>query len=322
MSSFTASANPNIAFIKYWGNRNDTLRLPENGSISMNLDGLETRTSVQFDPIITGDEVKINGKIVNVTALQRVSKMLDEVRTLSGIHQFARVISENNFPTGTGIASSASAFAALALAATAAAGLDLSTAALSRLARHGSGSACRSIPGGFVEWTAGENDNDSFAVSIASSDHWDLVDCITVIDSEHKSIGSTEGHALAGTSPLQRARVIDTPRRLVICRNAILNRDFEALAEIVEADSNLLHAVMMTSTPPLFYWQPATLAVMQTVRAARAKGMQVCYTIDAGSNVHVLCPGAAAEETMKLVRNIPGIKELRLARVGGPARLV
>jgi diphosphomevalonate decarboxylase len=165
-------------------------------------------------------------------------------------------------------------------------------------------------------------DADSFAASIAPPEHWDLVDCIAVISTEYTTTGSTEGHALAGTSPLQTARVEDTPHRLVICRQAILNRDFTALAEIVEADSNLMHAVMMTSRPPLFYWQPASLVVMQTIRTARARGLPACYTIDAGPNVHVICTKAAAEETSRLVGGIPGVREVRLAKVGGPARLV
>ena len=322
MVPFTALANPNIAFIKYWGNRDEALRLPANGSISMNLEGLETRTTVLFDTVLPADDVKINGKIAGEGARARVSQMLDEVRTLSGIHPFARVESENNFPTGTGIASSAAAFAALALASSRAAGLDLDEAALSRLARHGSGSACRSIPGGFVEWAAEKGDADSYAVSIAPPEHWDLADCIAIISADQKLTGSTEGHALARTSPLQFARVEDTPRRLDICRNAILKRDFAAFAEIVEEDSNLMHAVMMTSRPPLFYWQPATLAVIQAVRVGRTNGLEVCSTIDAGPNVHVICTDAAAEETARLVGNLPGVREVRLAKVGGPARLV
>ncbi len=322
MHPFTARANPNIAFIKYWGNRDDSLRLPANGSISMNLEGLETRTTVQFEADLPADELNINGDSAGEAARARVSKLLDEVRSLAGIHHFAKVNSENNFPSGTGIASSASAFAALAMAASAAASLDLNPADLSRLARRGSGSACRSIPGGFVEWTAGTSDTDSFATSIAPPEHWDLADCIAVISSEHKPTGSTEGHALAGTSPLQSARVNDAPRRLELCRHAILRRDFATFTEIVEEDSNLMHAVMMTSHPPLFYWQPATLTVMQAVRAARSNGLQVCCTIDAGPNVHVICTAAVADETARLMENIPGVREVLLAKVGGPARLI
>ena len=318
----TSIACANIAFIKYWGNRNDALRLPANGSISMNLAGFETRATVQFDRLLSADNVKINGQVAAGPAYDRVCLLLEHVRNLAGFHHFARVQSENNFPTGAGIASSASAFAALALASASAAGLDLQPSALSRLARRSSGSACRSIPGGFVEWAVGTGDADSYALSIASPDLWNLSDCIAVISTEPKTTGSTEGHALAGTSPLQSARVQDAPRRLDLCRQAILNRDFAAFSEIVEADSNLMHAVMMTSRPPLFYWQPATLAVMQAVRAARAQGLPACTTIDAGANVHTICTADAVEETSRLLQGIPGVQSVRLAKVGGPARLV
>jgi len=322
MDPVTALANPNIAFIKYWGNRDAQSRLPANGSISMNLDGLDTRTTVRFDSTLDEDKVSINGNKASEAALARVSLMLDEVRSMSDTHHFARVDSANNFPIGTGIASSASAFAALALAATIAAGLHLNEVALSRLARRSSGSACRSIPGGFVEWFPGQSDADSYSVSIAPPGYWDLVDCIAVISKEHKPTGSTEGHALAVTSPLQSARVSDAPRRLDICRRAILERDFNLLVEIVEVDSNLMHAVMRTSCPPLFYWQPATLDVMLAVQSARVRGLPACSTVDAGPNVHVICTGSAAEETADLLRNIPGVSEVRLAKAGGPARLV
>jgi len=318
----TAIANPNLAFIKYWGNRDERLRLPTNGSISMNLDGLETRTRVTFDAGLRRDSLKLNRKTVSGAGLERVAGFLDEVRRLGGLALRARVESENNFPAGAGIASSASAFAALALAASVAAGLDLDEAGLSRLARHGSGSACRSVPGGFVEWRMGTGDLDSFAICLAPPEHWDLVDCLAMLDSSHKPTGSTEGHALAGTSPLQAARVVDAPRRLDLCRNAIRQRDFEALAEIVELDSNLMHAVMMTSSPPLFYWLPATLAVLQAVREARRGGLAVCATLDAGPNVHVISTGSDAPRARELLESVPGVDEVRLARAGGPARLV
>ena len=320
--SATAVAHPNIAFIKYWGNRDDALRLPANGSISMNLEGLETRTRVDFEASLSADELNINEIIPDEAAVGRVSRMLDEIRELAGMRLFARVDSQNNFPLGTGIASSASGFAALAIAGSHAAGLDLDEASLSRLARIGSGSACRSIPGGFVEWKAGMGEADSFAVSIAAPEHWDLTDCIVLLSSEPKTTGSSLGNAIAKTSPLQEARVEDAPRRLVICREAILGRDFSALASIVEEDSNLMHAVMMTSRPSLFYWQPETLRVMQAVRAARTQGLPVCYTVDAGPNIHVLCEGTSAQEAVKLLEKLPGVREVRLAKAGGAAKLV
>jgi diphosphomevalonate decarboxylase len=319
--SATAQAHPNIAFIKYWGNREDALRLPMNGSISMNLDGLVTRTSVSFQPSLALDEFVLNSREMTGHALERVSSMLDLVRARAGFNLRAEVVSENNFPTGAGIASSAAAFAALSLAASKAAGLDLPEAELSRLARHGSGSACRSIPAGFVEWQAGAGDENSYAFSIATPDHWPLVDCIAVVSTSHKTTGSTEGHALAGTSPLQEARVADAPRRLKICRQAILQRDFESLAGIIEQDSDLMHAVMMTSRPALFYWEPATLAVMDAVRTWRKEGLPVAYTIDAGPNVHVLCLRERADEVYKKLSALQGVSRVLTAGAGGPARV-
>ena len=322
MHSATAQAHPNIAFIKYWGNRDDALRLPANGSISMSLDGLYTRTTVSFQGSLPYDELIINDNEVTGPALERVSCLLDLVRQRLGLVTQAEVVSENNFPVGAGIASSASAFAALALAASAAAGLRLSEAELSRLARRGSGSACRSIPGGFVEWRMGEGDEDSFAASIASPDHWSLADCIAIVSDAHKPTASTEGHTISGTSPLQAARVADASRRLDICRRAILDRDFEALTAIVELDSDMMHAVMMTSTPALHYWVSTSLAVMGSVRQWRREGLAACSTVDAGANVHVICPEKHRDDLAARLRQVAGVKEVLVARVGGPAQLI
>jgi diphosphomevalonate decarboxylase len=317
----TALAHPNIAFIKYWGNRDSSLRLPSNGSISMNLDGLFTRTTVSFTDQVA-DSLAINGSSVTGPGLARIVTFLDVVREMAGIQQYAAVVSENNFPSGVGIASSASAFAALALAAAAAAGLQFSEAQLSSLARRGSGSASRSVPGGFVEWLAQDEHGDSHAFSIAPPGHWDLVDCIAIVSTGHKKTGSTEGHALADTSPLQAARLGDTPRRLNLCRYAILACDMEALAAVIELDSDMMHAVMMTSNPPLHYWQPASLGVMQEVRQWRLTGLPAAYTVDAGPNVHVICPAAHAETVEKRLRALPGVGDVLKAGVGSPARLL
>ena len=140
-STATAASHPNIAFIKYWGNYDRELRIPANGSISMNLAPLETRTTVSFDSNLGADNLLLNNKPGNEGALIRVSALLDRVRDLANINTKARVVSENNFPTGAGIASSASAFSALALAASGSLGLELSEKELSQLARTGSGSS-------------------------------------------------------------------------------------------------------------------------------------------------------------------------------------
>ncbi len=318
----TASAHPNIAFVKYWGNRDEPLRLPANPSLSMNLAGLETVTTVEFVEGLTEDEVVIGGEAQTGAAQARVSAHLDHLRARAGMAVRARVESRNNFPSGAGIASSASAFAALTLAGAAAAGLSLSEPELSALARLGSGSAARSVPTGFVEWQAGDSPETSFAFSIALPDHWALRDVVAVVSKAHKAVGSTGGHALAGTSPLQAARVASAPERLRVCREAVLARDFRALAEFMEADSNLMHAVMMTSTPPLYYWEPQTLRIMKAVRDWRVEGLPVCFTIDAGPNVHCLCPAEAVPEVERRLREILDVKEILTAGPGGGARLI
>jgi diphosphomevalonate decarboxylase len=288
----------------------------------MNLGALSTTTSVQFTADDSKDSLFMSGAKASLQATQRVSHFLDLVRKMADIGSFARVETKNDFPSGAGIASSSSAFAALALAASSAAGLKLDERELSTLARRGSGSASRSVPGGFVEWRAADKDQDSFSFSIAAVDHWDLVDCIAIVSEESKSVGSTEGHKLASTSPLQSSRVQDAPRRLDLCRAAILNWDFEALTQIVELDCHLMHAVMMTSQPALHYWLPASPAVMQTVRDLRAGGISACYTLDAGPNVHVLCPADQAEKVSSHLAGIDGVIRVMRSGPGGPARLI
>jgi len=322
MSIATAYAFPNIAFIKYWGNRDPQLNIPANGSISMNLDGLETRTQVLFDASLRQDEFILNGERQSGEGLQRVRAFLDHVRRMSGMELRARVQSENNYPTGVGVASSAAAFAALSLAASAAAGLDLDKAGLSRLARLGSGSACRSIPDGFVEWKAGSDHETSYAITIAPPDHWELTDCIAVVDTTPKNIGSSLGHRLAESSPLQAARLAGADQRLAACRQAILERDFEALAQVVELDSNLLHSVTMTCSPAIFYWQPATLRIIHAVLDMRARGVRACYTVDAGPNVHVICDRDAQPTVEGELSSLAQVEKIICAHPGSGARLI
>ena len=282
----------------------------------------ETRTTVEFTPELTQDTLTLNGAKAPEAATTRVSQMLDRVRRLANSQQFAAVSSTNNFPIGSGIASSAAAFAALALAASTAAGLSLTEQETSALARTSSGSASRSVPGGFVEWAAGTDHLSSYAFTIAPPEHWALVDLVAVVSQEHKATGSYAGHALADTSPFQLTRVQDAPRRIDLCRTALLNKDFEAFADIVELDSNMMHAVMQTSTPMLNYWLPPTLEIMHTTQELRQKGTPACYTIDAGPNVHVLCPQAYSDQVTHILEAIPGVLQVLKALPGGPARII
>jgi diphosphomevalonate decarboxylase len=318
----TARGYSNIAFIKYWGNRDDGLRLPSNGSISLNLAGLETVTTVRFTPELRADRLFLNGERAEGEALGRVSKHLDHIRRLAGSTRSAEIVSQNNFPMGTGIASSASAFSALTLAACRALGLELAERVLTTIARLGSGSASRSIPGGYVEWHAGADHESSYAESIAPAGHWNLIDLVAIASESHKEIGSTGGHTLAATSPLQEARVRDCERRLSTCKAAILARDFEALAAIAELDTLMMHAVMLTSTPALVYWSPVTIQVIKDVQEWRRRGTPAFFTIDAGPNVHVLTTPEYAQPVRERLLDVDGIEQVITGTPGGPAHPV
>lgn len=315
--SATARAHSNIAFVKYWGNRDQGLRLPANSSISMNLADLHTTTTVEWNKELRADKLTINGAIANENARKRVENHLDALRARFETDRFARVDSRNNFPMGAGIASSASAFAALTTAACAAIGADVSERELSILSRLGSGSAARSIPPGFVEWQAGDSHETSFAASLAPADHWKLVDLIAIVSREHKRIGSSAGHETAASSIYQPARVATAEERIASVKTAILRRDFERLADAVEEDSNLMHAVMMTSKAPLFYWAPLSLAIMEGVRHWRKNdNLMVCYTLDAGPNVHCICGEGDAEAVAARLGELCGDIDIMRSGVG------
>ena len=188
-----AEAHPNIAFIKYWGNIEETLRLPANGSISMNLQELHTRTTVSLANDAASDRLSINGREQDGPALDRVQQYLDTVREIYSRAGKMRISSENNFPMAAGIASSASAFAALAVAVDALYELKLNSDQLSALARLGSGSAARSIPPGFCEWLPGTDHSNSYARSFAESTHWTLWDCVAVVRKMKKKSARRRG---------------------------------------------------------------------------------------------------------------------------------
>jgi diphosphomevalonate decarboxylase len=321
MTKATAVANPNIAFIKYWGKADEALNLPANPSLSMNLAALTTMTTVEFRPGLSADLVTIDGQPAAGQALARVISHLDRVRALAGTVERASVTSRNDFPAGTGLASSASAFAALSLAATQAAGLSLDRAALSRLARLGSGSACRSVPAGFALW-AGDSDETSFARQVAPPEHWDLHDVVAIVSRQHKSVGSHNGHDLAASSLFHRARLATVPKLIEQVESAIHQRDLVAMGPTIEADALAMHGVMMTSRPSLLYWQPATVAVLHAVQIWRQEGLAAYFTMDAGPNVHCLCQAADAPEVKKRLGATPGIDDVLVSGPGGGVRLV
>lgn len=303
----TAVSSANIAFIKFWGKKDPLLNIPFNNSISMNLSNCLTTTTVEFNPNFLDDSVFVDGKEVLNSKKDRVIRILNLIRKKSKIGLRAKVVSQNNFPQGAGIASSASAFSALALASSRAAGFSLPQKQLSILARRGSGSACRSTIDGFSEWKAGTLDKTSYSVQIAKPDYWGLRDVVVVVDQKEKKVGSTEGHELATSSPYFKARLKQLPSRIKELKEAFFNKDFEKFGKIVEEEAVDLHMMAMTSNPPVYYWNEGTMEIIHAVQEWRKSGLSVFFTIDAGPNVHLICPRKDAKKVSDEAKKLKNV---------------
>ena len=245
---------------------------------------------------------------------RRVVEHLDRVRQWAGREEPFRVATRNTFPSAAGLASSASGFAALTLAAAGALGRkDAPVKELSDLARRsGSGSAARSVLGGYVEWpdpgaANGIDDEPSNAVQLADASHWDLRDIIAVVEIGPKVVSSRDGHRLAHTSPYYTKRLELVPERLQKVRRAIETRDLELLGPVLEEESTDLHVIAMTSQPPIFYWSPGTVAVLRAVRELRQEGLAAWATLDAGANVHVICDPDSEDEVAERLDDLPAV---------------
>ncbi len=312
-----ARAQPNIALIKYWGKRDRALNLPAVGSISITLADLYTDMDVKFDAALAADRLTLNGD-EEAAMLPRVSRCLDTVAG-SG-RAAARVESHSNFPVAAGLASSASAFAALVVAASGAAGGQRPTDELARLAGRASGSAARSLYGGFVE--LGLNGDGIEVATLLAAEAWPLAVVVAVTDTGAKPVGSGDAMEISRrTSPFYGRWIDDQPRDLATARAAILARDLEALGVVAEHNCLKMHSVMWSSRPPIVYWNAATLACMHAVRELRSSGVGAFFTIDAGPQVKAVCPGADAPRVRAAFESIPGVAAVLTSGLGGGARL-
>lgn len=284
----TAIAHPNIALIKYWGKRNEKLNLPYNTTIAINLSNLWTITTVDVSERYDQDEIVINEK-KEKKEVKKVIYFLDLVRKLAKRKEKVKVVSRNNFPIASGLASSSSGFAALALASSVAFGLNLSEKELSILARLGSGSACRSVPSGFVEWKKGKNSKDSYAFTIFSPNYWTIKILTLVVTQKKKEVLSNDGHLLASTSPFFKKRISLIDKKINRLKKAIVMKDFLSFGKIIEQEALEMHAIALTSKTPLVYWNERTVFWIKKIFELRKQGFLVFFTIDAGPNLHLFC---------------------------------
>lgn len=282
----TVFAPVNVALIKYWGKENQKLHLPANASLSVNLTYLGTVTTVNWPK-----------------------------------NAEPKIITENNFPMSAGLSSSASGYAALTVAMAAAAGLNLPEAELSRIARLGSGSACRSIPDGWVEWSTG-TDNTSYGRTIFPANHWDLRILVVILSEKKKPVSSTAGQEQVQSSPFYTARIKSIPAKIKAIKQAIKQRNFAKLGVIMEEDCLNMHRVMQTQTPPLNYLLPVTKTVMRAVRQWREEGLESYFTINTGQNVFVFCEPKNENELFGKLSDLGCVIEVKRDKIGNGARLV
>lgn len=317
----TAIAHANIALIKYWGKKDPKLNLPENSSLAVNLSNLTSTTTVAFSDDFDEDSFSINATRENIE-IERLIAHINLIRDLASTKQKVKVVSENNFPTATGLASSASGFAALTLAAIAALGLKLSEKELSLLARRGAGSACRSIPDGFTEWVAGTSDKTSYAQTVFDANHWNIAILAVIVNQEKKVVSNTVGHTLAQTSPFYQTRLLRVPKKIKAMKQAIEDKNFALFGKILEADAIELHVITLTSDPAIIYWDPATIRIMKLCQTLRQQGLPVYFTFDAGPQPVLFCLQKDAKKLETIIRSTKGVLDIIVNKPAEGARLI
>ena len=313
-----ARAYTNIALIKYWGKKNEELILPMNNSLSLTLDAFYTETEVIFSDSYMVDEFYLDGTLQDEKATKKVSQFLDLFRKEAGLSLKASVISQNFVPTAAGLASSASGLAALAGACNTALKLGLDDLSLSRFARRGSGSACRSIFGGFVEWEKGHDDLSSYAKPVPSdSFEDDLAMVFVLINDQKKEVSSRNGmRRTVETSSFYQGWLDSVEGDLYQFKQAIKTIDFQLLGETMERNGLKMHGTTLAAQPPFTYWSPDSLKAMDAVRQLRKQGIPCYFTMDAGPNVKVLVENSHLSEVQETFTKLFSKEQVITAHAG------
>ncbi|GEK27706.1 diphosphomevalonate decarboxylase [Furfurilactobacillus siliginis] len=315
-TAVTAKAHTNIALVKYWGKADQSLIIPTNDSISLTLDHFYTTTTVRFDAHLTADEITLDGLTLPTDGQQRMRHFMDMIRHEAKITTFAHIETANHVPTAAGLASSASGFAALAGAAAKAAGLSTDRQYLSRLARRGSGSASRSLFGGFVHWHAGHDDASSFAEPLTEKVTWPIRMIAIVTSRAEKKIGSTNGMQASQSSPYFADWVKTANADISPMTAALFKEDIKSVGEIAEHNAMSMHATTLSAEPPFTYFNSGSLQAMQAVQDLRLTGVNCYYTMDAGPNVKVLCEAADVPAILARLQPLFGSYNLVVAKPG------
>jgi len=318
MQSVTVKTHANISLIKYWGKRDEVLFLPTKSSLCIALSELTTTTSIT-QAAGDQDEISINWQVTTEISHKKIIDFLTLFRTLYGIKQFFAITTHNNFPTAAGLASSSSGFAALALALNAFSKLNLSEKELSILARQGSGSASRSVCGGFITWHRGENElgTDSYAEQTFDAQHWpEFRVLVIVVRNDAKKVSSREGMRITtSTSPSYQTWLTNSAQRMPLIVEAIRNKNLHEVGELAEADWAEMQQTMLDSQPQLDYWTPTSRDVMQAIKTLRSAGIPCYFTTEAGPNVKLICLENNVQTIIKTLREIDGVLDIIACKV-------
>ncbi|CAM3317151.1 diphosphomevalonate decarboxylase [Vagococcus fessus] len=320
--SAKAKAHTNIALIKYWGKKDPKLFLPMNSSLSLTLDEFYTETSVEFNKDLEKDRFILNNEEQSEKETQKISQFLNLFRQEIGCTTPIHVSSQNFVPTAAGLASSASAFAALGAAMNSLTEMNMDLSTLSTYVRRGSGSATRSLFGGFVEWQMGDCNENSLAIAVDDAS-WDIAMITVAVNTKQKSISSREGMQLTvDTSSFYPSWIESATTDLKNIKKAISNKDFEQVGLITESNGMKMHGTMLGALPPFTYMEPLSLEVLAKVREIRGQGWQCYFTMDAGPNVKILCRQSESESIQTLLKNAFPNNPVIISKVGGDVELI
>lgn len=321
MEEVVARAYGNVPLIQSWGMREPALNLPYTGSLSLTLDRLASTVRWQVRPGLRRDELTVNDRPASGTMAERLHRFIELLRRRAGRATPSAVSIATAGARLPGIGASTAAFAALALAGSVAFDLPTAPRQLSMLARRGTGSAARSIFGGFVEGVGGElgDGSDCYAEPLAPPAHWPLAALIAVVDGA--SAPHVDAHALK-RSPFFPAWLERHEDDLDAARAAVRGRDLDRLGTLIEHHCLKARAVALAATPAILSWAPGTVAVIERVRALRATGQAVYFTVGAGPHVTALCPPDAAAAVAAALVEAPGVGHVICAAPGDGATVV
>ena len=320
----SARAGANIALIKYWGKRNSgELNLPATGSISITLKDLETLTVVEPDASLSHDIFSLNGDVLQDLGVLGLVARMRQARSSDA--PFCRIESVNHFPTAAGLASSASGFAALVVAVNEAFGLSAPADQMAQWARMGSGSAARSLVGGFCRMHRGEaaDGSDAMVAQLLEETAWPLEVVVAITHSKAKDISSRQGmnHTMV-TSPYYPAWVEHNEQALAETEAAIAKRDFDKLADLSEASALQMHACALAAEPAVIYWNGTSIECMRAIQQMRREGQPVFFTMDAGPQVKAICLPGQTEAVAATLAEIPGVQSVMKSALGPGAQRV